>query len=71
MNPFHLILMIAALWGLMALNVTYSAWAMVFTVLLLRDTSVLTPMTVLCAVVVLVCGIFAAADFREILSRRK
>ena len=54
----------------MALNVTYSAWAMVFTVLLLRDTSVLTPMTVLCAVVVLVCGIFAAADFREILSRR-
>ncbi len=55
----------------MALNVTYSAWAMVFTVLLLRDTSVLTPMTVLCAVVVLVCGIFAAADFREILSRRK
>lgn len=55
----------------MALNVTYSAWSMVFTVLLLRDTSVLTPMTVLCAVVVLVCGIFAAADFREILSRRK
>ncbi|MCI6850560.1 MAG: DMT family transporter [Clostridiales bacterium] len=55
----------------MALNVTYSAWAMVFTVLLLRDTSVLTPMTVLCAVVVLVCGIFAAADFKEILSRRK
>lgn len=55
----------------MALNVTYSAWAMVFTVLLLRDTSVLTPMTVLCAAVVLVCGIFAAADFREILSRRK
>ena len=29
------------------------------------------PMTVLCAVVVLVCGIFAAADFKEILSRRK
>jgi len=55
----------------MALNVTYSAWAIVFTVLLLRDTSVLTPMTVICAVVVLVCGIFAAADFREILSRRK
>lgn len=43
MNPFHLILMIAALWGLMALNVTYSALAMVFTVLLLRDTGVLPP----------------------------
>lgn len=43
MNPFHLILMIAALWGLMALNVTYSAWAMVFTVRLLRDTGVPPP----------------------------
>lgn len=54
----------------MALNVTYSAWAMVFTVILLRDTSVLSPLTVLCAAVVLVCGIFAAADFKEILKRR-
>lgn len=55
----------------MALNVTYSAWAIVFTVLILGDTSVLTPMTVICAIVVLVCGIFAAADFKEILSKRK
>lgn len=55
----------------MALNVTYSAWAIVFTVLILRDTSVLSPMTILCAVVVLVCGIFAAADFKEILGKRK
>lgn len=55
----------------MALNVTYSAWAILFTVLILRDTSVLTPMTILCAVVVLVCGIFAAADFKEIFSRKK
>ena len=55
----------------MALNVTYSAWAIVFTVVILRDTSVLSPMTILCAVVVLVCGIFAAADFKEILSKRK
>ncbi len=55
----------------MALNVTYSAWAILFTVLILRDTSVLSPMTILCAVVVLVCGIFAAADFKEILGKRK
>lgn len=55
----------------MALNVTYSAWAIVFTVLILGDTSVLTPMTVLCAIVVLVCGIFAAADFKEIFSKNK
>lgn len=53
----------------MALNVTYSAWAIVFTVLLLGDTSVLTPSTVICAVVVLVCGVFAAADFKELLAR--
>lgn len=55
----------------MALNVTYSAWAIVFTVVILRDTSVLSPMTILCAVVVLVCGIFAAADFKEIFAKRK
>ena len=55
----------------MALNVTYAAWAIVFTVLILRDTSVLTPVTVLCALVVIVCGILAAADFRELFSKKK
>lgn len=50
----------------MALNVTYAAWSIVFTVLILRDTSVLSPMTILCAVIVIVCGIFAAADFKEL-----
>ena len=55
----------------MALNVTYSAWAIVFTVLILRDTSVLTPATIICAAIVLVCGIFAAADFKDILNKKK
>lgn len=55
----------------MALNVTYCAWAIVFTVLILRDTSVLTPLTIICSLVVLVCGIFAAADFKEILKKNK
>lgn len=55
----------------MALNVTYCAWAILFTVLILGDTSVLTPTTIICAVVVLVCGIFAAADFKEILGKKK
>lgn len=55
----------------MALNVTYTAWAILFTVLILRDTSVLNPLTIICALVVLVCGIFSAADFKEILSKRK
>lgn len=53
----------------MALNVTYSAWAMIITVVVLRDTSVLSPMTILCTAVVLVCGICAAADFRTIFTR--
>ncbi len=53
----------------MALNVTYTAWAIVFTVVFLRDTSVLSPLTIICAVIVLVCGIFAAADFKEIFKR--
>lgn len=53
----------------MALNVTYCAWAIVFTVLILRDTSVLTVSTIVCSIIVLVCGIFAAADFKEILKK--
>ncbi len=55
----------------MALNVTYTAWAIVFTVVLLRDTSVLNLLTIICSIVVVVCGIFAAADFKDILSRSK
>ena len=50
----------------MALNVSYAAWAIILTVVVLRDTSVLSPMTILCTIVVLVCGIFAAADFRDL-----
>ncbi|MBR2633979.1 MAG: DMT family transporter [Clostridia bacterium] len=55
----------------MALNVTYSAWAILFTVVLLRDLSVLSPLTVLCSVVVLVCGIFAAADIKALFEKKK
>lgn len=53
----------------MALNVTYCAWAIVFTVVFLRDFSVLTPTTIICSLVVLVCGTFAAADFKQILKK--
>lgn len=55
----------------MALNVSYSAWSIVFTVLILRDTSVLTPITILCTVIVIVCGILAAADFRELFGKKE
>ena len=55
----------------MALNVTYGAWAIFFTVVILRDTSVLTPMTILCALVVIVCSILSAADFKELFGKNK
>ena len=55
----------------MALDVSYAAWAIVFTVLILRDTSVLTPLTVGCALVVIVCGILAAADFSSLISKKE
>lgn len=53
----------------MALNITYSAWAILFTVLILHDTSVLKPVTILCAAIVLICGIFAAADYKELIKK--
>lgn len=54
----------------MALNVTYAAWSIVFTVVILRDTSVLTPFTIICAIVVLACGIFAAANFNDLFGKK-
>ena len=53
----------------MAVNVTYAAWAIVFTVLVFRDTSVLNPITIICTIVVLVCGVLAAADYKELLEK--
>ncbi len=55
----------------MALNITYTAWAILFTVLLLRDFSVLNPFTLLCAAVIVVCGIFAATDLTALFGWRK
>ena len=54
----------------MALNVTYVAWSIFFTVVVVRDMSVLTPVTILCAIIVVVFGILAAADFKELVSRK-
>ena len=57
----------------MALNITYTAWAMLFAVVLsVFQGAVQLPslLSVGCAVVVLVCGIFAAADFKEIFNKK-
>ena len=56
----------------MALNVTYTAWAIVFGVILsaIQGAFALpSGLTIVCALVVLVCGIFAAADFKDILKK--
>ena len=58
----------------MALNVTYCAWIALIPVILVifgGEMPTFSPLQILCTVVVLVCGIFAAADFKEILSKRK
>ncbi|MBQ7037302.1 MAG: DMT family transporter [Clostridia bacterium] len=52
----------------MGLNITYTAWSMLFMVVLFRDFSNISILTVSCAVVVVVCGVFAAADFKKIFS---
>ena len=54
----------------MALDVTYAAWAIVFTVIILRDFSVLSPLTVTCALTVIICGILSATDFKELKAKR-
>lgn len=55
----------------MALNITYSAWAVVFTVIFLHDTSLLNPVTVICTIVVLVFGILAGADYKDLLKKNR
>ena len=47
----------------MALNITYVAWAFVFTVLILKDTSALSMITVFCSVVILICSLLVAVNF--------
>ncbi len=54
----------------MALNITYCAWAVVFTVVFLRDMSLLNPVTILCTIAVLVFGILAGADYKDLLKKK-
>lgn len=55
----------------MALNITYTAWTLVFTVIFLGDCSAVNPRTLLCAAVVVICGILAAADVKKLFSLQK
>ena len=56
----------------MALNVTYTAWAIVFGMIISAVQGAFTlpsGLTIVCALVVLICGIFAAADFKDIFQK--
>ena len=53
----------------MALNITYAAWAVVFSVIFLGQTDLLNPLTIICTVVVLVFGILAGADYKYLIKK--
>ncbi len=53
----------------MALNVSYSAWAVVISIVFLGNKSLLNPLTILCTLAVIFFGILAAADYKELLKK--
>ena len=55
----------------MALNITYTAWSILFSVIILRSFSVLEPLTIVCALVIVVCGILAATDIKKLIFKDK
>ena len=50
----------------MGLNITYTAWAMIIEVVFLKRYGLLSPLTVGCAAIVVLCGIFAATDIKAL-----
>lgn len=53
----------------MALNITYSAWAVVISIIFLKDYNLLNPITIICTILVLVFAILAGADYKELLKK--
>ena len=51
----------------MALNITYSAWAVIISIILLKDFSLVNPITIICTVVVIIFGILAGADYKDLI----
>ena len=51
----------------MGLNVTYGAWAVIFTAIITKTMP--SGIAIICTVVVLVCSVFAAADIKEIFKK--
>lgn len=55
----------------MALNVTYTAWAILFGAVLLNDFSALNPLTVSAAAVIVICGILSATDIKKLFFKKQ
>lgn len=55
----------------MALNITYSAWAVIISIVFLGDLKLLNPVTILCTIAVLAFGILAGADYKELAEKRQ
>ncbi|MBR6089452.1 MAG: DMT family transporter [Anaerolineaceae bacterium] len=55
----------------MALNITYSAWAVIISIIFLGDKSLLNPVTIICMLVVLVFSILTAADYKELFKKEQ
>ncbi len=55
----------------MALNITYTAWAIFFSAVLLKNTDILNPLTLLCSATVVICGIFASTDIKILFARHE
>ncbi len=55
----------------MALNITYVAWSIVLSIIILKDTSVLNPLTIISAIVVLLFGLFAAIDVKTLFVKER
>lgn len=53
----------------MALNITYSAWAVVISIIFLGDHSLLNPVTIICTIIVLIFGILAGADYKDLIKK--
>ena len=54
----------------MGLNITYTAWAIFFSAVFLRQYGALNFRTIGCAVLVVICGVLAAVDFKELIKKQ-
>ena len=55
----------------MALNSTYAAWAVIISTVILKDYSLLNSVTIVCTMIVIVFGVLAGTDLKELLHSKE